>query len=56
LSVQQPMTENAPPLSLSAAESDAIRSALLQTRGNKTHAAELLGISVRTLRRKLGGR
>lgn len=56
---REPITENpqtSPLPSLSDAESSLIRSALLQARGNKTHAAQILGISVRTLRRKLGGR
>ncbi|MEM9079692.1 MAG: sigma-54 dependent transcriptional regulator [Verrucomicrobiota bacterium] len=40
-------------LNLHALEADAIRRALLQTNGNKTQAATLLGISRRTLQRKL---
>lgn len=32
-----------------------IERALHKTEGNRTHAAELLGISVRTLRNKLNG-
>ena len=34
-------------------ERDMIQSALTQTEGNRTHAAKLLGISVRTLRNKI---
>jgi DNA-binding NtrC family response regulator len=34
-------------------EKNAIKAALLQTGGNRTKAAELLGISIRTLRNKL---
>lgn len=38
---------------LAALEKDTIRRALARTNGNRTHAARLLGISVRTLRNKL---
>jgi len=38
---------------LAQAESQLIKEALQHTKGNRTRAAELLGISVRTLRRKL---
>jgi DNA-binding NtrC family response regulator len=34
-------------------ERDAIRAALVQTEGNKTLAAKLLGIGLRTLHRKV---
>ena len=40
-------------LTLSEIEAAAIRGALEHTRGNRTHAAKLLGISLRTLQRKL---
>ena len=40
-------------LNIAALEKQAIRAALLQTAGNRTKAAELLGISIRTLRNKL---
>jgi DNA-binding NtrC family response regulator len=40
-------------LAIDAAESALISAALLRTGGNRTHAAALLGISVRTLRNKL---
>jgi len=40
-------------LTIAALEKQAIRVALLQTAGNRTKAAELLGISIRTLRNKL---
>jgi two-component system response regulator AtoC len=43
----------APELNLHALELRAIRSALASARGNRTHAAELLGVSRRTLQRKL---
>jgi two-component system response regulator FlrC len=41
------------PLELGALERLAIETALRQARGNRTHAARLLGISLRTLRNKL---
>ena len=41
---------------LKAAESALIDQALRATGGNKTRAAELLGVTDRTLRNKLGGR
>jgi len=40
-------------LSIATLEKHAIRAALLQTDGNRTQAASLLGISIRTLRNKL---
>lgn len=40
-------------LRLDLVEKSMIEKALVQTKGNKTHAAKLLGISVRTLRNKL---
>jgi len=40
-------------LSIAVLEKEAIRAALLQTAGNRTQAATLLGISIRTLRNKL---
>jgi len=42
-----------PPVSLKEMEKKVIFHALDQTNGNRTHAAEMLGISVRTLRNKL---
>ena len=42
-----------PTLPLKEMEKNVILRALDQTNGNRTHAAELLGISVRTLRNKL---
>jgi two-component system response regulator FlrC len=41
------------PLDLGALERLAIEAALQRTRGNRTHAARVLGISLRTLRNKL---
>jgi DNA-binding NtrC family response regulator len=41
------------PLNLQQLEKDAILSALKKSFGNRTHAAHTLGISVRTLQRKL---
>ncbi len=40
-------------VSLQHLEVAAIRNALVECRGNRTHAAKVLGISVRTLQRKL---
>ncbi|HYC71882.1 MAG TPA: sigma-54 dependent transcriptional regulator [Opitutaceae bacterium] len=40
-------------LTIAALEKEAIRTALQQTAGNRTKAAEALGISIRTLRNKL---
>jgi two-component system response regulator FlrC len=42
-----------PTVSLREMEKNVIFTALDQTKGNRTHAAEILGISVRTLRNKL---
>jgi len=42
-----------PAVSLKEMEKNVIFTALDQTKGNRTHAAEILGISVRTLRNKL---
>jgi DNA-binding NtrC family response regulator len=42
-----------PVLAIAELEKQAIRAALLQTAGNRTQAAALLGISIRTLRNKL---
>ena len=39
--------------SIARLEKEAIRAALEQTAGNRTQAATLLGISIRTLRNKL---
>jgi two-component system response regulator AtoC len=61
----QPLAKALPPLpsknslaavaefNLHALETNAIRAALDTARGNRTHAAELLGVSRRTLQRKL---
>ena len=40
-------------LNLNVLETNAIRAALAVSSGNRTHAAELLGLSRRTLQRKL---
>jgi len=40
-------------ITIAELEKQAIRAALIQTEGNRTHAANLLGISIRTLRNKL---
>ena len=45
--------ENTPEFNLHALEADAIRSALAAAKGNRTRAADLLGLSRRTLQRKL---
>jgi DNA-binding NtrC family response regulator len=45
--------ENPPAFNLHALEADAIRCALGAANGNRTHAADLLGLSRRTLQRKL---
>jgi DNA-binding NtrC family response regulator len=42
-----------PPVSLKEIEKSVILNTLNQTNGNRTHAAEILGISVRTLRNKM---
>ncbi|MEE8300245.1 MAG: helix-turn-helix domain-containing protein, partial [Desulfatiglandales bacterium] len=44
---------SSPTVSLKEMEKKVIYHALDQTNGNRTHAAEILGISVRTLRNKL---
>jgi DNA-binding NtrC family response regulator len=44
---------SSPTLSVEENEKRLLRNALLQARGNKTKAAELMGISRRTLHRKL---
>ncbi len=43
----------APSLCLKDMEQRLISKALEKTRGNRTHAAKILGISIRTLRNKL---
>jgi two-component system response regulator FlrC len=43
------------PINLRVLEADAIERALVATGGHRTRAAELLGISERTLRNKLNG-
>jgi DNA-binding NtrC family response regulator len=43
----------APEFNLHALETNAIRAALSVAKGNRTHAADLLGVSRRTLQRKL---
>ncbi len=45
--------ESPPDFNLHALEANAIGSALAAAKGNRTHAAELLGVSRRTLQRKL---
>jgi DNA-binding NtrC family response regulator len=45
--------DNPPVLNIAELEKQAIKAALAQTAGNRTKAAELLGISIRTLRNKL---
>ena len=48
------ITLDAPPeFNLHALEANAIRAAISKSNGNRTHAAELLGVSRRTLQRKL---
>ncbi len=49
--VTKPLT--VPPVSLKEIEKSVILNTLDQTNGNRTHAAEILGISVRTLRNKM---
>lgn len=53
LDVQRPSNSVASTVPLKEMEKTAILYALNQTNGNRTHAADLLGISVRTLRNKL---
>ncbi len=47
------LTEDSPTLSLRNMEKKLIFRALEKTNGNRTHAAKILGISIRTLRNKL---
>jgi DNA-binding NtrC family response regulator len=47
------VTADSPILSLGEIEKKAILDTLVATEGNRTKAAELLGISIRTLRNKL---
>jgi DNA-binding NtrC family response regulator len=49
----QEVPERIAPLSLKEMEKDLILKALEKTNGNRTHAAKVLGISIRTLRNKL---
>ena len=49
----EPGYSSIPALPLKEVEKNVIFSALDQTNGNRTHAADILGISVRTLRNKL---
>ena len=48
-----PLTQTGQPVTLREMEQQMILQALNETSGNRTHAARLLGISVRTLRNKL---
>jgi len=48
-----PVDHNGAVLTIAELEKQAIKAALAQTAGNRTKAAELLGISIRTLRNKL---
>jgi DNA-binding NtrC family response regulator len=50
---EDPLTEDPPILSLRKMEKELIFKALEKTNGNRTHAAKILGISIRTLRNKL---
>lgn len=50
-----PAASAASPFDLARAEADLIERALAATGGNRTHAARLLGIHPRTLRKKLNG-
>jgi DNA-binding NtrC family response regulator len=52
-SAQELDNTSSPTLSVEENEKRLLRNALLQARGNKTKAAELMGISRRTLHRKL---
>lgn len=47
------MAESLVGLPVSDVERDLILATLRETRGNRTHAAEILGLSVRTIRNKL---
>jgi DNA-binding NtrC family response regulator len=49
----EPVSQGGPVSSLKDMEKELIVRALRKTRGNRTHAARILGISVRTLRNKL---
>lgn len=51
--VVEPSAAAAAVLPLSEVEKRAILDALISTKGNRTRAADLLGISIRTLRNKL---
>jgi len=47
-------TEQLVGVSVADVERDLILATLRQTGGNRTHAAKMLGISIRTMRNKLG--
>ena len=51
--IKEGLSYNMPPASLKEMEEHMIYQTLDKTRGNRTHAAKILGISVRTLRNKL---
>jgi transcriptional regulator with PAS, ATPase and Fis domain len=51
--VAPPASDYPPGTALEAMERDLIRRTLEQTGGNRTHSAEILGIGVRTLQRKI---
>ena len=50
---QAPLPDSGPPRTMDEIEKEAILRALQQTGGNRTRAAEILGIGLRTLQRKL---
>lgn len=52
-STVSPLISSSPTLSRKENERRLLRNALIKTNGNRTHAAELMGISRRTLHRKL---